>query len=143
MFRFALVLVGTLILVPSLAVAQQGDVTVASLPPVVVKCVPQSGDVRVDPNTAEIRVTFSKRMADGSWSWSTVSPNTNPEITGDPKYLADEKTCVLPVKLKPNQTYAFWLNSAKFGNFKDRKGHSAVPYLLVFQTRSNGKGNAK
>jgi RNA polymerase sigma-70 factor (ECF subfamily) len=135
MFRLASLSICALFLTPTLAIAQQGDVTVASLPPVVVKCVPQSGDLRVDPNTNEIRVTFSKRMADRSWSWSTVSPNTNPEITGDPKYLADEKTCVLPVKLKPNQTYAFWLNSAKFGNFKDRQGHSGVPYLLVFKTK--------
>jgi RNA polymerase sigma-70 factor (ECF subfamily) len=117
------------------AVAQDEEVSVAVLPPVVVKAVPESGDLRVDPNTAEIRVTFSKRMQNGSWSWSTVSKTTNPETTGEPRYLADGKTCVLPVQLKPDQTYAFWLNSAKFGNFKDRQGRSAVPYLLVFKTR--------
>jgi hypothetical protein len=27
------------------------------------------------------------------------------------------------------------LNSQKFGNFKDAEGNTAVPYLLVFQTR--------
>jgi RNA polymerase sigma-70 factor (ECF subfamily) len=41
---------------------------------------------------------------------------------------------VLPVQLEPNHTYGFWLNSAKFGNFKDRQQRSAVPYLLVFKT---------
>jgi len=118
----------------SVAEAQQEEVSVATLPPVVVKAVPQSGDVKVDPNVTEIRVTFSKRMQDGSWSWSTVSKDTNPETTGKPRYLADGKTCVLPVQLEPDHTYGFWLNSAKFGNFKDRQGRSAVPYLLVFKT---------
>ena len=32
-------------------------------------------------------------------------------------------------------TYALWLNSAKFGNFKDAEGRAAVPYLLVFKTK--------
>jgi Bacterial Ig-like domain len=126
------------VIVCPLAWAQEQNFTVASFPPVVVKTVPQAGDIRVDPNVTEIRVTFSRRMMDKSWSWSTASDKTNPEITGDPRYLADGKTCVLPVKLEPGRTYAFWLNSQKFGNFKDRHGKSAVPYLLVFQTRSAG-----
>ncbi len=79
-------------------------------------------------------------MQNGSWSWSTVTDKTNPKTTGKPRYLADGKTCVLPVRLEPNHTYGFWLNSQKFGNFKDRQGRSAVPYLLVFQTRKAGEG---
>ena len=118
----------------SFAQAEDQSVSVATLPPVVVKAAPQSGELKVDPNTTEIRVTFSKRMQDGSWSWSTVANDTNPEVTGKPRYLADGKTCVLPVQLEPDHTYGFWLNSAKFGNFKDRQGRSAVPYLLVFKT---------
>lgn len=39
------------------------------------------------------------------------------------------------MKLKPGKTYAIWLNSKNFGNFKDTDGHSAVPYLLVFETK--------
>jgi hypothetical protein len=50
--------------------------------------------------------------------------------------LPDGKTCVLPVKLEPGKTYVSWLNSQKFGNFKDADGRSAVPYLLVFETRA-------
>lgn len=126
------------VLVCPIARAQEQDYTVASFPPVVIKTVPQAGDARVDPDFTEIRVTFSRRMMDKSWSWSSASDKTNPETTGDPRYLADGKTCVLPVKLKPGHTYAFWLNSQKFGNFKDRQGKSAVPYLLVFQTRRAG-----
>lgn len=113
----------------------QSKVSVQNMPPVVVKTEPQSGDTKVDPSVKEIRVTFSKKMMDKSWSWSTVSEGTNPENAGKPKYLADNKTCVLPVKLQPEKTYAFWLNSENFGNFKDTQGQPAVPYLLIFETR--------
>ncbi|MGD0518155.1 MAG: Ig-like domain-containing protein [Thermoguttaceae bacterium] len=118
-----------------LTAAGQEKVSVATMPPVVVKTEPQSGDIKVDPKMKEIRVTFSKKMMDKSMSWSTVSEDTTAESTGEPKYLADGKTCVLPVKLQPKKTYAFWLNSQKFGNFKDTKGQSAVPYLLIFETK--------
>ena len=46
----------------------------------------------------------------------------------------DGRTCVLPVKREPGKTYVVWLNSPKFHNFKDSKGQSSLPYLLVFQT---------
>jgi RNA polymerase sigma-70 factor (ECF subfamily) len=108
---------------------------VDTLPPVVVETAPQSGDTNVDPSVAEIRVTFSKEMTDGSWSWSQISDETFPQMTEAPRYLADKRTCVLPVKLQAAKTYVFWLNSAKFGNFKDAQGRSAVPYLLIFETR--------
>jgi hypothetical protein len=54
---------------------------------------------------------------------------------GNVRYDKDKRTCILPVKLETGKTYAFWLNSAKFGNFKDKDGQSAVPYLLVFETK--------
>ena len=111
------------------------EISVATMPPVVVKTVPQSGDTRVDPSLSEIRVTFSKDMQDGSWSWTQISDETFPEITGKLRYLADKRTCVAPVKLEPGKTYVTWLNSAKFGNFKDADRRPAVPYLLVFETK--------
>jgi RNA polymerase sigma-70 factor (ECF subfamily) len=124
------------ILVALLSTAARADeVSLASVPPVVVKTVPQAGAGDVDPRRTEIRVEFSKDMQDGSWSWSTLSKESFPKVTGKPKYLADKRTCVLPVKLEPGKTYAVWLNSENFGNFKDADGHSAVPYLLVFQTK--------
>ena len=50
--------------------AQQEEVSVAAMPPVVVKTVPQSGDTKVDPATTEIKVTFSKKMTTGeNYSW--------------------------------------------------------------------------
>ena len=113
-----------------------GPVTLATLPPVVVKTVPEAGAADVDPATAEVTVTFSKEMADGTWSWATVSADTFPGTDdGRPKYQDDKKTCVLPVKLEPGKTYAVWVNSPKFRNFKDAAGTPAVPYLLAFQTK--------
>ncbi len=109
---------------------------VANLPPVVVNTVPQSGDTAVDAATVqEIRVTFSKEMTDKTWSWSQLSDDTFPKITGEIRYDKDGKTCICPVKLEAGKTYATWLNSGKFGNFKDKDGRAAVPYLLVFETK--------
>jgi RNA polymerase sigma factor (sigma-70 family) len=122
---------------PQAGAAQNSDgITLATVPPVVIRTTPQSGAADVDAAaTTEIRVTFSKDMQDGSWSWSTLSQNTFPQLAGKPKYDADKRTCILPVKLEPGRVYATWLNSDKFGNFKDADGHKAVPYLLIFETR--------
>jgi RNA polymerase sigma-70 factor (ECF subfamily) len=111
------------------------EVSLESVPAVVVKTVPEAGTADVDPALTEIKVTFSKDMQDGSWSWSTLSKESFPKTDGKPKYLADKRTCVLPVQLEPGKTYAIWVNSQKFGNFKDADGRSAVPYLLVFKTK--------
>src|SRR4051812_4366547 len=95
------------------------EVTLDSAPPVVVKTVPEAGADAVDPRLGEIRVTFSKEMTDGTWSWSTLSKESFPEVSGQPKYQGGKRTCVLPVKLEPGKTYAIWVNSEKFDNFKD------------------------
>lgn len=103
-------------------------------PPVVVKTSPVAGAQDVDPRLSEITVTFSKPMTEASWSWATWSDDSFPETQGKPRYLADQRTCVLPVKLLPNRFYALWLNSEKFRNFKDAQQNPAVPYLLTFRT---------
>ena len=108
---------------------------VDSTPPVVVKAVPEAGSKEVAPGVVEIRVTFSKPMTDQSWSWSSAWTDSAPESIGKPRYEADQKTCVLKVKLEPNKTYGYWINSEKFHGFKDQQGHSAVPYLLAFKTK--------
>jgi RNA polymerase sigma-70 factor (ECF subfamily) len=112
------------------------ELSLDSAAPVVIKSAPEAGSDDVDPAITEITVTFSKSMQDGSWSWSTVTMDSFPETTGKPKYNADQKTCVLPVKLQPGKTYGIWVNSQKFRNFKDSAGQPAVPYLLVFKTKS-------
>jgi hypothetical protein len=109
-----------------------------SIAPVVVKTVPEAGSKDVSPGVVEIRVTFSKPMTDQSWSWSSAWTDSVPESIGKPHYEADNRTCVLKVKLQPNKTYGYWLNSQKFHGFQDQQGHPAVPYLLVFKTKGSG-----
>jgi hypothetical protein len=134
MTRMMRVVACSVLLAAGLAWGQ--ETSVKSLPPSVVITVPQSGDTTVDATaTKQISVTFSKKMMDGSWSWSQMSKETFPEIVGTPKYLEDKKTCVIDVKLEPKKTYIIWVNSQKFAGFKDADGNSSVPYLLVFQTK--------
>ncbi len=111
------------------------DLDLGKLPPVVVKTVPQAGTDDVDPKTTAIHVTFSKDMADGSWSWVTITPESFPKIAGKLKFLPDRRTAVMPVALEPGKTYALWINSEKHNNFKDVAGRSAVPYLVTFRTK--------
>ena len=62
----------------TLATAQEPpQPTIKSLPASVIKTVPASGDAAVDAaTTTQIKVTFSKPMKDGSWSWSQISDET-------------------------------------------------------------------
>ena len=115
--------------------ARAEEITLDAARPVVVKSSPEAGADGVDPATTQISVTFSKNMQGGSWSWCILTKETYPGSAEAPKYLEDKRTCVLPVKLQPGRTYAVWINSEKFHDFKDTKGQIAVPYLLVFKTR--------
>jgi hypothetical protein len=117
------------------AAQNNATATVDSVAPVVVKSVPEAGSKDVAAGVVEIKVTFSKEMADGSWSWADAWKGSSPEIIAKPHYEADKKTCVLKVKLEPGKTYGYWINSQSFKNFKDRQGRAAVPYMLVFQTK--------
>ena len=120
-----------------LQVKDDDGISLKTVPPVVVKTIPAAGTADVDPGLGEIKVTFSKDMTDKSWSWSQLSDDTFPKPVGDKPihYEKDMRTCVLKVKLEPGKTYAIWVNSDKFANFKDSDDRPAVPYLLVFQTR--------
>ena len=109
--------------------------TLSEQPPVPVETQPVSGARDVEPGVTEIRVRFSKEMMDESWTWSTAWENSTPEFIGQPHFESDGRTCVAKAKLEPGHTYAFWLNSGQFHNFKDRDGRPAVPYLLIFQTQ--------
>jgi hypothetical protein len=115
---------------------EERQANVAKSPAVVVGTVPATGDENVDPSLTEIKVTFNKKMRDGSWSWVTLGKDQFPETTGRPSYDAERLTCTMPVKLEPGKKYVLGINSAKFGNFKDMSGQSAVPYVLEFSTKA-------
>jgi len=112
------------------------EASIQSLPPSVVKTVPECGSMDVDAMaTTQIKATFSKDMADKSWAWVQISDESYPKTLGKPMYLDDKRTCVLNVLLEPKKTYVIWFNSGKFIGFVDTEGRPAVPYLLVFQTK--------
>jgi RNA polymerase sigma-70 factor (ECF subfamily) len=113
------------------------QISAATIPPVVVKTVPEAGSKDVPPGEFEVKVTFSEEMHDGSWAWCTVWENSNPQVLQGPRYDTDHKTCVIKVMLEPNKTYGYWINNGRFTTFRDKEGRSAVPYLLVFQTKQN------
>lgn len=111
--------------------ARAQEVTVESMPPSVVKTVPACGDTTVSATTKQIKVTFSKdMMTKQMWSWCMQSKDSFPEITNQKgiKYLQDKRTCVLPVKLKPNKTYAIWINTQQNNAFRDASGK---PVFLI------------
>jgi hypothetical protein len=132
-FQKAIIVAGLCQLFTVAVQAQDVD----SIAPVVVKTVPEAGSKDVSPGVVEIRVTFSKAMADQSWSWSTAWKDSDPASVGKPHYEADQKTCVLKVKLEPDKTYGYWINSERFHGFQDQQHHPAIPYLLVFKTKAN------
>jgi len=111
-------------------------ITLETLPPSVVRTVPECGMDSVPPDLTEIAVTFSKDMKTTGhcWSWCYVREDTFPELTGESEFLHDNRTCVLHVALEPSTTYAIWVNVDEFQSFQDPAGHPAVPYLLSFTT---------
>jgi hypothetical protein len=113
----------------------------ADFPAFVLETVPKLGDVDVDPATIkEIRVTFSKPMVDQSWSWTKGDVYSFPETTGPIRYLPDQRTCVMPVKLEPGKTYVIGINGGRFNNFKARDGQPALPSTIAFRTRATKVG---
>lgn len=100
--------------------------------PHVVKMSPENGAVGVDPKTKQIRITFDRKMFD---AWSVVGGGENfPEIDGDIHYANNKKTLIIPVKLKPNWTYEFGLNSESNTFFKSADGVPLEPVRVTFTT---------
>lgn len=102
-------------------------------PAVVVATVPAAGSRSVASTLSEIRVTFSKPMMEGSYSFVKVPPAAFPEGES-PRLSDDRRTYSLPVRLEPNRRYAVGINTPPFDNFVDEDRRSAVPYLIEFET---------
>lgn len=138
-----LLLAGTLIgVLCALSTGRLAAQNIDNMAPVVIKTVPEAGSKDVAPGVMEIKITFSKEMQDQSWSWVTAWEKSDPEGLGKPHYDSDHRTCILKVKLEPNKTYGWWINTQKFHGFQDAQGRAAIPYFFVFQTKGDqGGGN--
>lgn len=101
--------------------------------PRVVAMVPENGAGNVDPGLTEIRVTFDRPMAAGSWAFVGGGPHY-PETTGPPRYDATRTTVTLPVTLKPSWRYELWLNRGRFDSFRSAEGVPLVPVHVTFTT---------
>lgn len=125
------------LLFASVAWAQTNKViTVKTMPPSVVKTVPQAGDTDVDPALKEITITFSKNMkTNRMWAVCQISKDTFPETAGQIHYQSNQRTCIVPVKLEPGKTYVLWFNRGQFNSFRDTENNPSVPYQLVFSTK--------
>jgi RNA polymerase sigma-70 factor (ECF subfamily) len=100
--------------------------------PAVVGMNPPNGTTGVSPYTNQLVVIFSEPMG-GGFSWTGGGPNF-PETTGKPYWLADQKTCVLPVRLQPNWSYRVGLNSPSHKNFRSASGTPLQQVVWQFST---------
>lgn len=103
--------------------------------PQVIATSPAVGASDVDPATSEITVTFDSDMGRGM-SWTGGGPDFPPVVKGaKPHWLADKRTCVLPVKLEAGHYYRVGINSTSFHNFRSAKGGAARTSVIFFATQ--------
>lgn len=103
--------------------------------PMIVALEPKNGAQDVDPNLKEIHVTFNVPMGGGfSWTGGGEQFPTIPEGK-KPTWSADQKSCVLPVELKPGWEYHLGLNSPSHKNFQSSGGVPLDPVSYSFKTR--------
>lgn len=106
----------------------------AAKAPKVVSMTPANGAEDVDPGLTEITIVFDRPMQDGAWSVVGGGPHF-PEITGKVHYDKECKVLTLPVKLKPNWSYQFWLNRGKYNSFQSKDGVKLESVAVTFETR--------
>jgi hypothetical protein len=108
----------------------------ASGVPVAVTFDPPNGATNVSSSLRELRVTFNVPMGPGC-SWCGGGPQFPSTPDGlRPSQSPDHKTCILPVVLEPNHSYALGLNSPSHRNFKSETGIPLVPVAYRFSTGS-------
>lgn len=103
--------------------------------PDVVKIDPVNGSVGVNPDTKEIRITFSKEMVPEYYSFNLSEKGKDyMPITKVIGMENNNKTLVLGVNLKPNKEYEFVLTNK---SFRSKEGYSLKneKLLIKFKTR--------
>jgi len=104
--------------------------------PKVVGMTPKNGSTDVDPQLKEIRVTFDRPMDNGNWS-VVCEKKMCPKSAGKVHFDEECKVFVMPVRLEPDRSYLFWLNSSEFDAFQSREGVPLEPVEVTFRTRKN------
>lgn len=103
--------------------------------PQIVALSPMNGARDVDPNLAELRITFNVPMGEGfSWTGGGTQFPTIPEGK-KPSWSEDHKTCVLPVQLNSATDYHLGLNSPSHKNFQSAGGVPLDPVVYTFRTK--------
>ena len=101
--------------------------------PKVASFAPGNGATGVDPALAEISVTFDMPMS-LSYSW-TGNGGSYPDAGAGGVHWLTDRTCVLPVSLKPEHQYCLGINSAVAANFQSASGGvPADPVEYTFKT---------
>jgi len=101
--------------------------------PEIVKTVPEIGATDVPANLKEISVTFDRDMGKGM-SWTGGKPFFPPIDPGKKGRWVDQRTCVLPVKLKRGEFYRVGINSQDYRNFKSGTGVPTPSSVICFVT---------
>ncbi|WP_164976653.1 Ig-like domain-containing protein [Chryseobacterium sp. CH21] len=105
--------------------------------PAVVKMDPANGSADVNPDTKEIRITFSKEMIPEYYSFNLSDKGK--EYMPITKVLGMEntdKTLVLGVDLKPNKEYEFVLTNK---SFRSKEGYSLKEEKLLIKFKTANK----
>ena len=113
--------------------AAQEDRQREAAAPRVVAMHPANQSQNVDPTLDRIQITFDRPMQNGAWAFVGGGPHY-PETTGQPSYDAARKVITLPVQLKPNWRYEFWLNRGRFNSFRSQDGVPLRSVHVVFET---------
>ena len=101
--------------------------------PKVVSMIPANGAQDVDPGLTAIQVVFDRPMADKSWSLVGKGPHF-PEMGKGCHYDAQRKIWTVLVKLKPDWSYEFMLNSETYQGFCSEDGAPLEPVSVTFKT---------
>lgn len=102
--------------------------------PKVVKMTPANGSTDVDRSTDKMTIVFDRDMSDSSWSVVGQGPHF-PKLPRHVHYV-DKRTFVIPLRLKPDWDYSFYLNSARYHGFKSAEGVALEPVAVKFHTRA-------
>jgi hypothetical protein len=102
--------------------------------PHVVSMTPAPGATDVDPGLKAIVVTFDRPMVPGNYAVVGGGPHF-PETTGRPTYDGTRRVLTIPVKLKPDWSYEFWLNRGRFNSFRSAGGVPLASVHVTFRTR--------